>query len=113
MLTAIFAIGVGLCGIIYTEVRHKFGHQVEAFFVILTALQFHLLFYCTRPLPNILALAVANMAYAYWLRGNFYKALNCLIFATIVFRCDMLLLLCPLALELLLVGSSLISALFH
>ncbi|KAJ6391034.1 hypothetical protein OIU77_025108 [Salix suchowensis] len=82
------------------QVRHKFGHQVEAFFVILTALQFHLLFYCTRPLPNILALAVANMAYAYWLRGNFYKALNCLIFATIVFRCDMLLLLCPLALEL-------------
>ncbi|KAJ6729950.1 MANNOSYLTRANSFERASE [Salix viminalis] len=87
------------------QVRHKFGHQVEAFFVILTALQFHLLFYCTRPLPNILALAVANMAYAYWLRGNFYKALNCLIFATIVFRCDMLLLLCPLALELLLTRS--------
>uniref|UniRef100_A0A6N2LPB3 Mannosyltransferase n=1 Tax=Salix viminalis TaxID=40686 RepID=A0A6N2LPB3_SALVM len=46
-----------------------------------------------------------NMAYAYWLRGNFYKALNCLIFATIVFRCDMLLLLCPLALELLLTKS--------
>ncbi|KAJ6404750.1 hypothetical protein OIU84_012839 [Salix udensis] len=87
------------------QVRHKFGHQVEAFFVILTALQFHLLFYCTRPLPNILALAVANMAYAYWLRGNFYRALNCLIFATIVFRCDMLLLLCPLALELLLTKS--------
>ncbi|KAF9687666.1 hypothetical protein SADUNF_Sadunf02G0116800 [Salix dunnii] len=87
------------------QVRHKFGHQVEAFFVILTALQFHLLFYCTRPLPNILALAIANMAYAYWLRGNFYKALNCLIFATIVFRCDMLLLLCPLALELLLTKS--------
>ncbi|KAJ6686032.1 MANNOSYLTRANSFERASE [Salix purpurea] len=45
------------------------------------------------------------MAYAYWLRGNFYKALNYLIFATIVFRCDMLLLLCPLALELLLTRS--------
>ncbi|KAI9157849.1 hypothetical protein LWI28_029018 [Acer negundo] len=39
------------------QVRNKFGHQVEAFFVILTVLQFHL-FYCMRPLPNILALAV-------------------------------------------------------
>ncbi|XP_011017392.1 PREDICTED: dol-P-Man:Man(7)GlcNAc(2)-PP-Dol alpha-1,6-mannosyltransferase isoform X2 [Populus euphratica] len=87
------------------QVRHKFGHQVEAFFVILTALQFHMLFYCTRALPNILALAVVNMAYAYWFRGNFYTALNCLVFATVVFRCDMLLLLCPLALELLLTKS--------
>lgn len=45
------------------------------------------------------------MGYAYWFRGNFYTALNCLVFATVVFRCDMLLLLCPLALELLLTKS--------
>ncbi|GAV84469.1 Glyco_transf_22 domain-containing protein [Cephalotus follicularis] len=87
------------------QVRHKFGHQVEAFFVLLTALQFHLLFYCTRALPNILALGVANLAYGYWLKGNFYAALNCLIFSTIVFRCDTLLLLCPLGLELLMTKS--------
>ncbi|KAG6786608.1 hypothetical protein POTOM_008214 [Populus tomentosa] len=87
------------------QVRHKFGHQVEAFFVLLTALQFHMLFYCTRALPNILALAVVNMGYAFWFRGNFYTALNCLVLATVVFRCDMLLLLCPLALELLLTKS--------
>ncbi|XP_065859117.1 dol-P-Man:Man(7)GlcNAc(2)-PP-Dol alpha-1,6-mannosyltransferase [Euphorbia lathyris] len=87
------------------QVRNKFGRQVESFFVILTAIQFHLLFYCTRPLPNILALAVVNLAYGYWLRGNFYAALNCLVFSTIVFRCDMLLLLGPLALQLLLTKS--------
>ncbi|KAL0464534.1 UNVERIFIED_CONTAM: Dol-P-Man:Man(7)GlcNAc(2)-PP-Dol alpha-1,6-mannosyltransferase [Sesamum latifolium] len=36
------------------QIRKNFGSQVEVFFVILTALQFHMLFYCTR-LPNILA----------------------------------------------------------
>ncbi|XP_028074044.1 dol-P-Man:Man(7)GlcNAc(2)-PP-Dol alpha-1,6-mannosyltransferase isoform X2 [Camellia sinensis] len=142
------------------QIRNKFGCQVEAFFVILTAIQFHVLFYCTRPLPNILALGLVNLAYGNWLKGNFYAALNCLleyyklcfwitsrlmdhghnqlyptlnmsslilllsaqrlcslwcslcccsqygnIFATIIFRCDILLLLCPLGLELLLTKS--------
>ncbi|XP_060673362.1 dol-P-Man:Man(7)GlcNAc(2)-PP-Dol alpha-1,6-mannosyltransferase isoform X2 [Ziziphus jujuba] len=87
------------------QVRDQFGHQVEAFFVILTAVQFHLLFYCTRPLPNILALGVVNLAYGYWFKRKYYAALNCLIFATIIFRCDILLLLCPLGLELFLTKS--------
>lgn len=87
------------------QIRDKFGREVEAFFVIFVAFQFHMLFYCTRPLPNILALGLVNLAYGYWLKGSFYAALNLLIFATIVFRCDILLLLCPLGLELLLTKS--------
>ncbi|XP_050386893.1 dol-P-Man:Man(7)GlcNAc(2)-PP-Dol alpha-1,6-mannosyltransferase isoform X2 [Argentina anserina] len=87
------------------QVREKFGRQVEAFFVILTATQFHLLFYCTRPLPNILALGAVNLAYGYWLKEKSYAALNCLIFATVILRCDILLLLCPVGLELLLTRS--------
>ncbi|KAL0379794.1 UNVERIFIED_CONTAM: Dol-P-Man:Man(7)GlcNAc(2)-PP-Dol alpha-1,6-mannosyltransferase [Sesamum angustifolium] len=84
------------------QIRKNFGSQVEVFFVILTALQFHVLFYCTRPLPNILAFGLVNLAYGYWFKGSFYAALNYLIFATIVFRCDILLLVSPLGLELLL-----------
>ncbi|XP_057445644.1 dol-P-Man:Man(7)GlcNAc(2)-PP-Dol alpha-1,6-mannosyltransferase-like isoform X2 [Lotus japonicus] len=119
LLTVRMALG---CIILYTlrffrhQIRSKFGHQVEAFFVILTSVQFHFLFYCTRPLPNILALGlvnvmvlyflliyfVMNLAYGYWFEGRFYAALNSLIFATAVFRCDMLLLLGPLGLQLLL-----------
>ncbi|KAJ0025757.1 hypothetical protein Pint_07276 [Pistacia integerrima] len=44
-----------------------------------------------------------NLAYGLCLKGQLYAALNCLIFTTIVFRCDMLLLLGPLGIELLLV----------
>ncbi|KAH1257679.1 Dol-P-Man:Man(7)GlcNAc(2)-PP-Dol alpha-1,6-mannosyltransferase [Glycine max] len=106
---ALLIVRMALGGIVlYTlrffrhQIRNKFGHQVEAFFVILTATQFHFLFYCTRPLPNILALSLVNLAYGYWFEGRFYAALNSLIFATAVLRCDMLLLLCPIGLQLLL-----------
>ncbi|KAI3410241.1 uncharacterized protein J3R85_018880 [Psidium guajava] len=109
---SLYAVRLVLGGIILLtlrfcriQVRHKFGHQVEALFIILSAVQFHLLFYCTRPLPNILALGLVNIAYAYWIRGRFYATLNCLVFATLVFRCDILLLLCPIGIELLLTGS--------
>lgn len=84
------------------EIRKKFGSQVEALFVILTSLQFHMLFYCTRPLPNILAFCLVALAYGFWLKGSFYTTLRCLIFATIIFRCDLLLLMAPIGLELLL-----------
>ncbi|KAH6772849.1 asparagine-linked glycosylation 12-like protein [Perilla frutescens var. hirtella] len=103
------------------QIRKNFGSQVEAFFVILTAIQFHMLFYCTRPLPNILAFGLVNLAYGYWFQRRFYAALNSLVFATFVFRCDILLLVSPLGLELLLsrsislpkaVISCLIAALF-
>ncbi|XP_047341534.1 dol-P-Man:Man(7)GlcNAc(2)-PP-Dol alpha-1,6-mannosyltransferase isoform X2 [Impatiens glandulifera] len=87
------------------QIKHKFGRQVEFFFVILTAVQFHMLFYCTRPLPNIFALGLVNLAYGYWLQESFYGALNSLIVATLIFRCDILLLLAPLGLELLLTRS--------
>ncbi|KAF3637951.1 Dol-P-Man:Man(7)GlcNAc(2)-PP-Dol alpha-1,6-mannosyltransferase [Capsicum annuum] len=87
------------------QIKKKFGSQVEGFFVILTASQFHLLFYCTRPLPNILAFALVNLAYGFWFKGSLYAALNCMVFATLVFRCDILLLIGPLGLELLLTKS--------
>ncbi|PIA30971.1 hypothetical protein AQUCO_05300061v1 [Aquilegia coerulea] len=84
------------------QVRRNFGPQVEGFFAIFTALQFHLMFYSARPLPNILALGLVNLAYGFWLKEHYYKTLKCLIFAMVVFRCDMLLLIGPIGLELLL-----------
>ncbi|URD77880.1 Alg9-like mannosyltransferase family [Musa troglodytarum] len=91
------------------QVRRKFGYHVEAFFAILTAIQFHLLFYSTRPLPNILAFGLVNLAYSFWFKGNPYATLRCLTCATIVFRCDTVLLFGPIGIELLLSKSISIS----
>uniref|UniRef100_M1D2X6 Mannosyltransferase n=1 Tax=Solanum tuberosum TaxID=4113 RepID=M1D2X6_SOLTU len=111
-LYSLYAVRLVLGGIMLStlrffriQIKKKFGSQVEAFFVILTASQFHLLFYCTRPLPNILAFALVNLAYGFWFKGSLYAALNCMVFATLVFRCDILLLIAPLGLELLLTKS--------
>ncbi|XP_047069857.1 dol-P-Man:Man(7)GlcNAc(2)-PP-Dol alpha-1,6-mannosyltransferase-like [Lolium rigidum] len=84
------------------EVKRKFGHHVEAFFAILTAIQFHVLFYSTRPLPNIFALALVNLAYSFWFKGNYLGTLQALIVAATVFRCDMILLLGTIGITLLL-----------
>ncbi|VAH50161.1 unnamed protein product [Triticum turgidum subsp. durum] len=85
------------------EVKRKFGRHVEAFFVVLTAIQFHVLFYSTRPLPNILALALVNLAYSFWFKGNYLRTLQALIVAAVVFRCDMILLLGTIGVALLLI----------
>ncbi|KAH7659253.1 Dolichyl-P-Man:Man(7)GlcNAc(2)-PP-dolichol alpha-1,6-mannosyltransferase protein [Dioscorea alata] len=84
------------------EIRRKFGYHVEAFFVILTSVQFHLLFYSTRPLPNIFAFCLVTLAYSSWFRGDALSTLKCLTIATAVFRCDTVLLFGTIGISLLL-----------
>ncbi|KAK3144087.1 hypothetical protein QOZ80_4AG0308640 [Eleusine coracana subsp. coracana] len=83
------------------QVRKKFGNQAETFFVLLTAIQFHLPFYSSRPLPNIFALALVNLAYSFWFKGSYLCTLQALIVAAVIFRCDMILLLGTIGLVLL------------
>ncbi|CAM9137083.1 unnamed protein product [Ectocarpus sp. 4 AP-2014] len=68
------------------------------------ALQFHLPFYMSRTLPNVFALCVVLLALQAWLRDNVPRALGLFTVATLVFRCDVVVLLGPLTLQLLLTG---------
>eukprot|EP00611_Tribonema_gayanum_P002061 TRINITY_DN11513_c0_g1_i3.p2 TRINITY_DN11513_c0_g1~~TRINITY_DN11513_c0_g1_i3.p2 ORF type:complete len:363 (-),score=54.15 TRINITY_DN11513_c0_g1_i3:545-1633(-) len=85
-----------------TGVARCFGSDAAAGTALVTALQFHLPYYMSRTLPNTLALCVVLIALGQWLRGRSLRALGLLTAATALFRCDVLLLLGPLALQELL-----------
>ena len=99
----------------------KFGARPGRLMMAVFALgQFHLPFYCSRLLPNSYGLLACSVAHAQWLRvcsmiaplaspmthlqGRPYQALGILVAGTVVFRCDLLVLLAPLALQMLLAG---------
>lgn len=94
--------GLVLCTfwVLRSQIHKRFGHRVSLAYMLVTMLQFHLPFYMTRPLPNVFALAVVNLAYASWLARRTQLTLSCLVLAAVVFRCDVILLLGPIGLSL-------------
>jgi alpha-1,6-mannosyltransferase len=75
---------------------------VGSYLLLITACQFHIPFYASRMLPNTFALILVLYCYAAWLRQQTSWAAAWLVFATAVFRCDLLLLLCTVGLSWLL-----------
>lgn len=65
---------------------------VPTYLWLISACQFHVPFYASRMLPNTFATIVVLHGYAYWLQGKFSPAAACLVAATTLFRCDVILL---------------------
>ncbi len=76
--------------------------SISAYYLLITACQFHIPFYSSRLLPNTFALLLVTHAYAEWFYGRPRRTAVFLVFTTAIFRCDVLLLLFTVGLSLLL-----------
>jgi alpha-1,6-mannosyltransferase len=84
------------------SVSRRFGPRAGSLTCILASLQFHIPFYMSRTLPNTFALIGCLIAYSIWLNGRGLRALLVITVTMMIFRCDLLMLLAPLTLQLLL-----------
>ena len=72
-----------------TTIRAKFGTGAWNWHLFITLSQFHLLFYASRTLPNIFALAVTLYALHFWLEDNHLRFITTSAVAIIVFRAEL------------------------
>lgn len=67
--------------------------DVGLWFTILTASQFHIIYYSSRTLPNFFALPLVNIALASVVKSDYAGAVVLLAFTTVVFRIELVLLM--------------------
>lgn len=93
---------------LYRATQTKWGSLTGTMFLLVTCTQFHLLFWMGRTLPNMFALYPVNVASSLIVtraatpqiaRRNFNLAISLLIFAGVVLRAELILLIGPLVLQ--------------
>ncbi|KAL9190079.1 hypothetical protein ACHAXT_007290 [Thalassiosira profunda] len=88
-------------GFFARQMQSASSMTIGNYYLLITAVQFHIPFYSSRLLPNTFALLLVTHAYAEWFDDNPRRAAICLVFTTAIFRCDVILLLFTVGLMML------------
>ena len=83
------------------ELQAKFGPPLATAFGLLCCTQFHLLFYMSRTLPNVPALALVLLGLKLWMQERFTRCIFVFCLTAIVFRAEVALLLGLIVLDAL------------
>ncbi|GAM21373.1 hypothetical protein SAMD00019534_045480 [Acytostelium subglobosum LB1] len=94
-------LGIASLSFMRRSIARQFGRDTAVVFTLVLLSQFHLLFYLSRPLPNIFALALVTLAYGCWLRDKYSSMVALLTVSIFVFRSEVLVLAGPVVLALL------------
>ena len=75
---------------LHSAIAHTHGKHTAFWFSLLSASQFHLMYWGSRLLPNMFALVFLNFAFALWIKStNPVLLISILTFVTIVFRAEL------------------------
>ncbi|CAG8483911.1 3327_t:CDS:2, partial [Acaulospora morrowiae] len=110
---------LGLSGIfalskLRLSISTSFGRQVSVAFGILSACQFHTIFWASRPLPNIFAFPLVILAFSHWVSAaspsddsneHLLSSIRYITFAMVIFRFELILLLASIVLLELWLGN--------
>ncbi|CAB4380417.1 unnamed protein product [Rhizophagus irregularis] len=103
-----------------SSIEMSFGRRISKAFGILSACQFHTIFWASRTLPNMFAFTLIILAFSYWISAitssdsnkKLLSMIRYMTFTIIIFRFEVALLLVPIAvLELWLGNLKLLDAL--
>ncbi|KAI9593359.1 Alg9-like mannosyltransferase family-domain-containing protein [Syncephalis fuscata] len=85
-------------------VQKIYGNTTAIAFALICAVQFHLIFWAGRTIPNTFAFSMVTVAFAYWIEGangrpnSIYTALRIILVAGLLFRSELAALFVPWAL---------------
>lgn len=80
------------------NIQKVFGKRVSVWFMLITIAQFHLIYYASRTLPNMMAMPLVLYAYGQVINGQINRAITLLLFTAVVFRVELVILAASLGL---------------